>query len=54
MKKYTYLPPKVKVSTKLVDVIDEAGNKVFTFKRNYKNILTRMTTYIWNIDWNVQ
>ncbi|MEK0224527.1 tubby C-terminal domain-like protein [Bacillus proteolyticus] len=54
MKKYTYLPPKVKHSTKLVDVIDEAGNKIFTFKRNYKNILTRMTTYVWDIDWNVQ
>lgn len=27
MKKYTYLPPKVKHSTKLVNVIDEAGKK---------------------------
>ncbi|PGX91148.1 hypothetical protein COE15_25445 [Bacillus cereus] len=54
MKKYTYLPPKVKDSTKSVDVIDEAGNKAFTFKRNYKNILTKIATYIWNIDWNVQ
>ncbi|MED0982227.1 hypothetical protein [Bacillus paramycoides] len=54
MKKYTYLPPKVKHSTKLVDVMDESENKVFTFKRNYKNILTKITTYVWNIDWNVQ
>ncbi|HDR8162169.1 tubby C-terminal domain-like protein [Bacillus thuringiensis] len=54
MKKYTYLPPKIKHSSKSVDVIDETGNKVFTFKRNYKNILTRMTTYAWDIDWNVQ
>lgn len=54
MRKYTYLPPKVKDSTKSVDVIDEYGNKVFTFKRKYKNILTRIATYVWNIDWNVQ
>lgn len=54
MQKYTYSPPKIKDSTKLVDVIDQHGNVVCKFKRNYINILTRMATYVWNIDWNVQ
>lgn len=36
MQKYTYSPPKIKDSTKLIDVIDEQGNVRFKFKRTYK------------------
>ncbi len=41
MKKYTYLPPKVKDSTKSVDVIDEAGNKAFTFKKKLQKYISK-------------
>jgi len=54
MLRYTYSPPKIKNSTKLVDVFDQYGNGVSRFKRNYKNTLTRIISYIWNIDWHVQ
>jgi hypothetical protein len=54
MQKYTYLPPKIKHSTKLVDVLDQRGNVVCSFKRNYKSTLTRIVSYIWDIDWHVQ
>ncbi|WP_422109760.1 tubby C-terminal domain-like protein, partial [Bacillus pseudomycoides] len=33
MQKYTYSPPKIKDSTKLVDVIDQHGNVVLVRKR---------------------
>ncbi|SFA71014.1 MULTISPECIES: hypothetical protein [unclassified Bacillus (in: firmicutes)] len=54
MKKYTYLPPRFKPSSKIVDVIDAQGNVVCKFKRTYKNFLTRLVYYVTNIDWYVQ
>ncbi|MCM3180866.1 hypothetical protein [Cytobacillus horneckiae] len=39
MKKYVYNAPKIKVSTKLVDIINNDKEVVGTFKREYKNIL---------------
>ncbi|MBS4212804.1 tubby C-terminal domain-like protein [Neobacillus rhizophilus] len=54
MQKYTYSPPKIKDSTKLVDVLNQHGNVVCRFKRTYKSNLTRIVSYIWNIDWHVQ
>ena len=54
MQIYTYSPPKIKDSTILVNVLDQQGDVVCRFKRNYKNILTRIVSYIWNFDWYVQ
>lgn len=54
MQQYTYKPPKFKPSVKLIDVFDQQGNVVCKFKRTYKNILTRIVTYIWDIDWHVR
>jgi hypothetical protein len=51
MKKYNYSPPKMKSSTKLIDVMDEQGNVICRFKRTYKNLLVRLTNYWKGFDW---
>ncbi|MDF9763472.1 hypothetical protein OKW24_005245 [Peribacillus simplex] len=54
MQKLIYFPPKIKDSTKLIDVIDEQGNVKCKFKRTFKNFITRVVTYLWSFDWYVQ
>jgi hypothetical protein len=54
MQKLTYFPPKIKDSTKLIDVIDEQGNVKCKFKRTFKNFITRIVTYLCSFDWYVQ
>ena len=54
MQKYTYSPPKVKDSTKLIEVVDEQGNVICKFKRTYKNFFVRMVTYLQSFDWYAQ
>lgn len=54
MQKYTYSPPKMKDSTKLIDLVDEQGDVICKFKRTYKNFLIRMITYLRSFDWYAQ
>ncbi|WP_458415375.1 hypothetical protein ACNQFZ_12100 [Schinkia sp. CFF1] len=54
MQKYTYSPPKIKDSTKLIDVMDEQGNVKCRFKRTYKNLLVRLINYLGSFDWYTQ
>lgn len=54
MQKYTYSPPKIKDSVKLINVIDEQQNVRFKFKRTYKNLLVRLINYWWSFDWFTQ
>lgn len=54
MKTYTYLAPKIKTSTKLVEVIHENGDRAFTFQRNYKNGGMRLADFFLGKDIFVQ
>jgi hypothetical protein len=54
MQKFTYSQPKIKDSTKLIDVIDEQGNVKCKFKRTYKNFIVRMVNYWRSFDWFAQ
>ncbi|WP_163099957.1 hypothetical protein [Peribacillus alkalitolerans] len=54
MQKYTYAPPMLKPSIKMIDVIDDQGNVVCNFKRTYKNFMTKIGNYIFDIDWSTQ
>lgn len=54
MHKYNYSPPKIKISTKLVDVLDEQGNVRCRFRRKYKNLLVRMINLWESFDWYAQ
>ncbi|WP_108669183.1 hypothetical protein [Peribacillus acanthi] len=54
MQKYTYSPPMLKPSIKMIDVYDEQGNVVCKFKRTYKNLITRIGNYLFDIDWSAQ
>ena len=54
MQKYTYSPPKVKDSAKLIDVVDEQGSVKCKFKRTYKNSLVRWIAYLGSFDWYAQ
>ncbi|MEM5018317.1 hypothetical protein WKH31_18630 [Metabacillus indicus] len=42
MQSFTYNPPKVKNSTKMVSVTDSKGEIVCSFKRTYHNMFTRI------------
>lgn len=54
MKTYTYLAPKIKLSTKLVEVLDEYGKSVCKFKRSYKNSVIRIANFLLGNDFFVQ
>ena len=54
MRKYSYAPPKLKDSTKIIEVIDEKGNVVCKFKRTYNNFIAKFAAYLWSFDWNAQ
>lgn len=54
MKTYTYIPPKIKHSTKRVEVTDEEGNVACTFQRVYSNVIARVCNYVFDIDWFAQ
>jgi len=54
MQTYTYASPKIKDSTKLVEVLDERGHIVCAFKRVYKNICVRLLNYWQSFDWYTQ
>ncbi|WP_246880149.1 hypothetical protein [Bacillus suaedae] len=51
---YSYKPPKVKASTKLVDVIDENEEFVCNFKRSYKNPFIRLADFFLDHNFFVQ
>ena len=54
MQKYNYSPPKIKDSTRIIDVMDEQGNVKCRFKRTYKNPLVRLINYWQTFDWYTQ
>lgn len=54
MKRYTYVPPKLKPSTKRIEVTDEEGNVVCTFQRVYPNAVARVCNYVFDIDWSAR
>ncbi|RIX51498.1 hypothetical protein D3P08_16430 [Paenibacillus nanensis] len=54
MQKYTYSPPKVKASTKLVPVIDGQNRAVCSFKRVYNHFFERLADSLLGFDYVVQ
>lgn len=54
MQNYIYSPPKIKHSTKLIDVLDEQGNVTCKFKRTYKNFFVKLLTYWQNLDFHTR
>lgn len=54
MQSFTYNPPKIKNSTKLVSVTDSNGKTVCTFKRTYKNMLVRLADFFFSHNFFVQ
>ncbi|MBT2293687.1 hypothetical protein J7E73_32265 [Paenibacillus albidus] len=54
MKSYSYNPPKLKPSTKRIEVTDEEGNVACTFQRVYPNSVVKVCNYMFDIDWSAQ
>ena len=54
MQTYRYSPPKLKGSTKLIDVVDAQGHVQCRFQRIYKNPFVKLIYYWQNFDWYTQ
>jgi hypothetical protein len=54
VKRYTYVPPKLKPSTKRIEVTDEEGKVACTFQRVYPNYIAKLCDYVFSIDWSAQ
>ncbi|WDM23042.1 tubby C-terminal domain-like protein [Paenibacillus polymyxa] len=51
MRVFFYNPPKLKPSTKRIEVKDEQENVVCTFRRVYPNTLVKWCNFIFDFDW---
>lgn len=54
LKSYSYNPPKLKPSSKPVEVTNEEGEVVCTLKRSYPNLAAKVCVFIFDIDWSAQ